>query len=82
VRRINFRGSDSNIDGSAIVQRFEQNLTLAAGDAQCPSDQISEGFIRLGSDPAFFQKFVHTFDYVRVNHTKSFTLGVGSIEVK
>jgi hypothetical protein len=69
---VNLRSSDSLIDGSAVMQRFEENLTLASGDVERPSHHISEGFIRFGPDPAFLQKFVHTFDDVCANHAKPF----------
>jgi hypothetical protein len=69
---VNLRSSDGLIDGSAVMQRFKENLTLASGNAECPSHRIFEGFIRLGLDPAFLQKFMNTFDNVCANHAKPF----------
>lgn len=69
---VNLRSSDSLIHGSAVVQRFEENLALASGDVERPSHHIPEGFVRFGPDPAFLQKFVNTFDDVCVNHAEPF----------
>ena len=52
---VNLRSSDSLIHGSAVMQRFEENLAMASGDVECPSYRISEGFIRPRPDPTFLQ---------------------------
>src|SRR6202171_578934 len=69
---INLRSSDGLIDGSAVMQRFKENLSLASGNTERPSHHIFEGFIRLGLDPAFLQKFMNTLDNVCANHAKPF----------